>query len=324
MDLVLAILAFCLGVGLLVKGADWLVDAATRIARHFGVSNFLIGLTVIAFGTTLPEFGASVMASFYGDSDLALGNIIGSNIANIALILGLAGLFVPIALKKELYNKEGAVLIFSAILLYLLCLGGTIGRIEGGFLILLFFAYLFFIIRAKKKQAHKSGNNSLEGNAQVAEKNRHGTYCILKQAAVLAVGLVCVFFGSQLVVESAMSFPINQLLVGLVFVAVGTSLPELFIAITSLRKGVPEMTVGNIIGSNIANILWIGGVSAIVNPIKVSPQVIQVDFVFLLLITWLFLFFVSKEKKMARTGSLVLLLIYAAFLAGTFASKAGA
>ena len=168
MDLVLAILAFCLGVGLLVKGADWLVDAATRIARHFGVSNFLIGLTVIAFGTTLPEFGASVMASFYGDSDLALGNIIGSNIANIALILGLAGLFVPIALKKELYNKEGAVLIFSAILLYLLCLGGTIGRIEGGFLILLFFAYLFFIIRAKKKQAHKSGNNSFESNPPVS------------------------------------------------------------------------------------------------------------------------------------------------------------
>lgn len=322
MDLALAILTFCLGIGLLVKGADWLVEAATRIAKHFGVSNFLIGLTVIAFGTTLPEFGASVMASFYGNSDLALGNIIGSDIANIALILGLAGLFVPIGLKKKLYNSEGAVLIFSAILLYLLCLGGTIGRIEGCILLLLFFTYLFFIIRTGKNQVHKSENNSWEGNAQAAEKNRHGAYYILKQAAVLAVGLACVFLGSQLVVESAMSFPINQLVVGLVFVAVGTSLPELFVAITSLRKGVPEITVGNIIGSNIANILWIGGASAIVNPIKVSPQVIQIDFVFLLLITWLFLFFLRNGRKMAKIESLALLLIYTAFLAATFALKA--
>lgn len=322
MDLALAILAFCIGIGLLVKGADWLVEAATRIAKHFGVSNFLIGLTVITFGTTLPEFGASVMASFYGNGDLALGNIIGSNIANIALILGLAGLFVPIGLKKELYNKEGAVLIFSAILLYMLCLGGTIGRIEGCVLLLLFFAYLFFIIRAGKNQAQESGNNSKAGIRQAAKKNRQALYYILKQAAVLAIGMACVFLGSQLVVESAMSFPINQLVVGLVFVAVGTSLPELFVAITSLRKGVPEITVGNIIGSNIANILWIGGVSAIVNPIKISPQVIQIDFVFLLLITWLFLFFLRNGRKMARIESLALLLIYAAFLAATFALKA--
>jgi len=356
---------FCLGIGLLVKGSGWLVDAAARIAKQFGVSAFVIGITIVAVGTSLPELAAIVTASFYGNGELAIGNIIGSNMADIALLAGLAGLFVPISLKRDIYNRDGAIMLGATILFYLFSLNGILGPAEGGIFLFLFFAYILYFVVSKKpyeKQLHftkylwnygdPEKNQLFENTPRIADdlhralandlkrfssgskaffkysgialrKNRQALRYFAKQLVFLAAGAACIFFGSNLVVSSAVQFPISQLFVGLFFVSIGTILPELSVTITSLRKGLPEIMVGNLIGSTIANILLIGGLAAIVRPIAVPVAAIKLGFVFLILSGWLFLVFLRNDHKITAIEAITLLLIYTAFVAANAGMSLG-
>lgn len=371
MDIVWAILTFCLGIGLLVKGSDWLVDAAARIAKQFGVSNFVIGMTIVALGTSLPELGTAVAASLAGNSGLVMGDIIGSNIANLALIVGLAGFFVPISLKRGIYNREGLVMLASTAVFYLFCLDGVFSRWEGFIFIVFFVFYLvpmFYQRKNLKKELHfkeylkeyagLKKKESFENAPNIAksirkalhqhifqkfvalskdlnelvkrtkesvartkkmlkEKNAALGY-LFRQLAIMGFGAVCIFLGAEFVVRSALSFPISQTVTGLVFVAIGTSLPELSVTISSLRKGLPEIMIGNLIGSNIANILWVGGIAALIAPVGISFSILTIDFVFLLLIVWLFLVFLRNDRKITRIESITMLLLYFAFIAVIF------
>ena len=375
MDLVWTVLTFCFGVGLLVKGSDWLVDASARIAKQFGVSNFVIGLTVVALGTSLPEFGAVLTASILGNNGLIMGGIVGSNIANLALIMGLAGLFVPIGLKRNIYNRDGLVMLSSTAVFYLFCLDGILSRWEGFLFVVFFVFYLVPLVYTRKKfkkelhyrkylqeyagikkkqsfenvpvvvrgfwrELHKhfvqklvsvtSDLNrlakrtkaSIERNWKRIRTKKAALAYLSKQLAIMGIGAVCIFFGANFLVTSAFSLPVNQVVVGLVFVAIGTSLPELSVTISSLRKGLPEIMIGNLIGSNIANVLWVGGISALIRPVSVPISVLTMDFVFLLLIVWLFLVFLRNDRKITKIESITLLLLYFAFVATAFGLRA--
>lgn len=371
MTLVWDILIFALGIGLLVKGSDWLVDAAARIAKQFGISNFLIGVTIVALGTSLPELSTTVTASFFRNSELVLGNIIGSNIANIGLVLGLAGVFTPIVLGKDIYNRDGAIMLMATLLFYFFSFDGMISNIEGSILFFLFLVYMhyFIVTKAKKKKsfhfkdylkeysdvkkkeqfyktpqitksmekalrAHllekiislsedfsdlwKRTIDSFKRNRKRLIEKKEALQYFFKQIAILLAGASCIFFGANFVVTSAMNFPIDDLAVGLVFIAIGTSLPELSVTISSLRKGLPEIMIGNLIGSNIANILLVGGISAMITPVVVPLSVINLDFVFLILITWMYLVFMRNDYKITWLESLTMILLYILFVATAF------
>ncbi len=362
--LLLNVALFGLGLALLVKGADWLVDAAARIAKQFGVSDFVIGLTIVALGTTVPEFAASTIASAAGDSGFAVGNVIGSCITNIAVILGVSSIFVPIAIGREIYNRDGFVMLSAVILFYFFSLNGLLSRLEGALFILFFSAYILYFLATKKpykrqfqfkrylrEYADLKGRDRFEktplffsgysysseilkrffftvrklftdvGEAIAAEERAIAFF--LKQLLLFVLGVVCVAFGANFLVSAAMGFPINQLLVGLVFVAIGTSLPELAVAVSSLRKGLPAIMVGNIIGANISNIFWVAGAAALVRPLVIPAIALTRGFVFLLLISWLFLVFLRNNYKIERIESVTLVLLYLLFLAVLFAGPSG-
>ena len=376
MDLLWTALMFCLGIGLLVKGADWLVDAAARIAKQFGISSFIIGLTIVALGTSLPELATAVMASLYRNSGIVLGDIVGSNIANLALIIGLAGLFVPIALKKDIYNRDGTILLFATLLFYVFCLDGVLTAVEGGIFLILFFAYFGYFIATKqryKRELHfksylrqyadlkerekfdgvpeitksvkgmlhdhllqkavsiskdfsrllSRAKASIERTKRKIASRKAALLYFSKQLTTIFIGIACISFGANFVVTSAMQLPISQLVIGLVFIAIGTSLPELAVTISSLRKSLPQIMIGTLIGSNISNILWVGGISALINPVIVPVSVIGIDFIFLILITWLFLVFLRNDQKITRIESITMLLLYIAFIAMAFGVRLG-
>lgn len=356
----MTVVAFLFGLALLVKGADWMVSAAARLARQFGLSEFVIGLTIVATGTVMPELGASVTAAIYGNTALAVGNIVGSNIANIALILGIAGLFVPIAVDREMYSKVVFVLVAATLLFLLFSLNGFLSRMEGIILLSLFFIYLAFFISTKKAAKHeKQFSRYLMEYANLIKKERieaqglsgslwhnirggHFHYAIygirvfltqlddavkaefnairffLKQVFFIAIGAACIFVGANLLVRAASALPINQWVIGAVFVAVGTSLPEMAVAITSLRKGVPAIMVGNLIGSNISDVFLVGGLSAIASPMAFSFNSMLIDFIFLLAVSWLFLVFLRNNYRIERIESFTMIIIYCIFLIITF------
>ena len=367
---------FCFGIGLLVKGSDWLVDSAARIAKQFGFSNFIIGLTIVAIGTSLPELATAITASFYGDSDLIVGTIIGSNIANLALVAGFAALLIPIALKKDIYRRDGTMMLIVTLLFYFFCLDGILTAWEGGFFLFIFISYIFYFITTKrrhKKEFHfknyleeysdikgkekfdtvpeitknvkkafsqhlfdkansfakdfsnitRKTRNSLRRNWKKAVEKKAAYFYLFKQLGIILIGAACIFFGANLVITSALELPFSQLAIGSVFVAIGTSLPELAITISSLRKGLPQIMIGNLIGSNIANVLLVGGFAAVINPIIVPISKVQLSFVFLLLVTWLFLVFLRNDKKITRLEAITLLLLYIAFVASSFGLRLG-
>ncbi len=367
---------FCFGIGLLVKGSDWLVDSAARIAKQFGLSNFIIGLTIVAIGTSLPELATAVISSLYGDSNLIIGTIIGSNIANLALVVGLAAIMVPIALKKDIYRRDGTMMLIVTLLFYLFCLDGILTPLEGGFFLFIFISYIFYFIATKrrfKKEFHfknyleeysdvkgkekfstvpeitksvkkafhqhlfekmksffknfsdmaRKIRNSIKRNWKKAVEKKAAFFYLFKQVGIVLIGAACIFFGANLVITSALQLPLSQLAIGAVFVAIGTSLPELAVTISSLRKGLPQIMIGNLIGSNIANILLVGGFAAVINPLIVPISKVQLSFVFLLLITWLFLVFLRNDSKITRIEAITLLLLYIAFVASSFGLRLG-
>ena len=284
---------FAIGFALVVKGADWLIDGATALARRFGISEIAIGLTVVAFGTSAPELVVNVLSSLRTAGELVVGNIVGSNIANLGLGLGIAGLFAPLVVKKSIIRKEIPMGLLGAILIYLLAAHPgklpeilTITRFGGMILLLGFCLFLYFIWRAEK-----------EGELAKPEKAKMK----LSLAIILALaGLGGLALGGELVVKNAIaiaeSWGVSEKLVGLTLVAIGTSLPELVTSVVAVRRGQSDIAVGNIVGSNVFNIFWVLGVSAIIAPVNYSASLV-VDLAVLFVITLFFLLATFLGKK---------------------------
>ncbi len=315
-----SIILLILGFIFLIKGADIMVDGSSSIARKFGVSSFFIGLTVVAFGTSAPELFISVVASIKESSGIAFGNIIGSNISNTLLILGIVTIFRPLAVKRRIVSREIPFSFLALLALFILVndeifSGGInlLNRVDGLILTLLFciFIYYTFWTSGDKENFLQKAVDDLKDNTKV--------YSSLRSVFMILLGLVSLTLGGRWIVEGALSiaeiFSINETLIGLTIVAIGTSLPELAASIVAAKKGQTDMAMGNVIGSNIFNILWVLGLSSLISPIFYESQ-LSMDMIFLIIstIVLILLVFIGKKNVLGREEGVVLIILYILYI----------
>ena len=300
------------GVILLYKGAEWLVGSSVRLAQHLHISRVIIGLTVIAIGTSLPELMTSMISAVQGSPDLALGNIIGSNMANIGLVLALAVIIKPIKSHIEDIYRDAPWLALGVILLLILALDGNISRIDG--IILFIFSLIFFTYIIS--QVHKT--RMTEEDKLPFQEFKIKARDKMRNIILIVAGLAALVMGAQFLITGALDlaalFNVPELLIGLTVVALGTSLPELAASAWSAVHGKAEVTLGNVIGSNIANIFLVLGIVAIVSPIAVSPRAMQIDIPFLVVYTILVILLIRTREKLTRKEGVLLLVIYVAYI----------
>ncbi len=314
MDLGMSIILFIIGLVILIKGSDFFVGSAAFIARHFGISQLIIGLTLVSMGTSLPELGASVYASYKGEGGIAIGNVVGSNIANIALVLGICLLLRRIYIKRQLLKRDGYVMIGVTLLFTLLAFGGMAGgvtRLEGLLLMVIFATYLIILYRQTKGEMGNTRNNA---DKRIKKKEKGLGKEILK----LVIGCVGIIIGAQLLVESAVeiakAFSISGTVVGSTIIAIGTSLPELAVSLTAIMKKHEGISIGNIIGSNIFNILWVVGAAALVGDMVVDSMLLHTHIPIMLIVAFLLIIFMSTKRVLVRWEGAVFVAIYAVFL----------
>lgn len=304
----IAIIGFIVCFILLFKCADFFVEGASSIASILNVPKMLTGIVLVGMATTAPEFVVSVLAAFKGHPEIALGNAIGSVICDDGIALGLAVVLAPtvIIVNCRMLKRVGIFLLFIDFFAYFLSRNGRIGRIEG--LILLSLLVLYFFLLYKNR---KFNNND---KALSRSKKEH----LKKPVFLFALGLAGVIITGNIIVEAAVYiaryFSLNEIIIGSTVIAIGTSLPEISTCITAVRKGEGELAVGNIIGADVLNVLWIIGASAIVNPIYVNPDIINFIFPFMILIVMVMLAFMLLKCRLERWKGLVLLGLYLAYL----------
>jgi len=288
----MTIVYFIAGLALLVAGAELLVRGASKLALAFGMSPLVIGLTVVAFGTSAPEIAISVGAALEGRADVAVGNVVGSNIFNVLFILGVSALIVPLAVARQLIRQEVPVMLGTSLLLLVLILDRSLDRLDGALLTLLTSAYLAFLVVQSRRgnDAGGAGSNGdpAEGLGNGADPSRAArpdsrSSRLAMQFALVTAGLVALVFGAQLLVDAAVTFAralgVSELVISLTIVAAGTSLPEVAASITAALRGQRDMAVGNVIGSNILNILACLGLASLVAPapLAIAPSVLNFD-----------------------------------------------
>ena len=276
MSLILDLIILLLGFALLTKGADYFIENSASLAEEKGISPHVVGVTIVAFGTSLPELLVSIISSFQGYNDLALGNIVGSNISNIGLVLAVSTFIFYYALNTNIVpdddaNNDSYVMLLAVILLFLFSQDKVISQAEGMLFFVLYLIYIYWLYK-------KSSNNKVE-----VDNTENTSYLFL------IGGLFALLLGAQLTVDSAVSIAtsigISEIVIGLSVVAVGTSLPELAGTVSAARMGHKEIAVGNVIGSNIANIFLVMGVLATINPISVEDFVVKTTLPLLILLT---------------------------------------
>lgn len=267
---------------LLVLGAEVLVRGAARLAARFGISPLIIGLTVVAFGTSAPEMAVSTQSAFLGQGDIAIGNVIGSNIFNVLFILGLSALITPLIVSRQLVRLDVPIMIAAGFLAWLLAMDGSYSRLDGLILFACIITYTSYLIISSLK-AWKAGQAQEIDDEYNTQINPH-RYASLINAAYILVGLVLLVAGSNLLVSGAVSLAqalgLSELVIGLTIIAVGTSLPELATSLTAAWKGERDIAVGNIVGSNLFNLLAVLGLAGLVSPEKiiVASSAIAFDF----------------------------------------------
>ena len=307
----LSVVLIIIGFVLLIVGADILVDGSSGIAKKFHIPEIIIGLTIVSIGTSMPELFVSITSALDGYSDMAIGNIIGSNLCNLLLILGLSATIKPVVFQKEtrLYEIHMCLLV-TIVLMYFCNSQGGISRLEAVILLVLFCAFIGYTIYMGRKESKKE-----IVEIQTEEKKNS----ILKNIVFVLLGIFSLKFGGDLVVDNAVNvaryFNWSEKLISLTILAVGTSLPELVTSVTAAVKGNSDIAIGNIIGSNIFNILLIIGVSAFITPITYN---FSYNFDFSVLITSSIILaifpFIPPKDKMSRFNGIVYLFIYVAYL----------
>ena len=305
MEILLQVGLLVLGFVMLIKGADWFVDGASGIASKLGVPQLVVGLTIVAMGTSLPEAAVSVTAALDGNAGITVGNVVGSNILNILIILGITGVITAVAVQKSTIRYEIPFMLVITILTIVLGMSGnSISRVEGIILWIFFIAYFAYLFVLAKK-----GNQSEEEAPNKDAK-------VWKLILGLVVGLVIVVWGSNIAVDAATALAkiigLSDRFIGLTIVALGTSLPELVTSVTAARKGNADIAIGNIVGSNIFNILFVIGTSALIIPVAFESNFV-IDTLIALAAGILLWVSVAKSKKLTRPWGIVMLLGYAAY-----------
>ena len=320
--MILSVLAVVIGLVVLVWSADRFVDGAVGVAQFLGMSTFLIGMLVVGFGTSAPEMVVSILSALNDTPQLALGNAYGSNIANIALILGATALIAPVVVKKQAMSRDIPILILMTALTVFLLKDGNVSFADGAVLLAAFVALTLFNILMELKEKRKCGK---EGESP--EDSASVKVSIGKSVLWLLVGIALLIASSRLLVWGAVNIAqalgVSDLLIGLTIVAVGTSLPELASSIAAARKGENDLAVGNVIGSNLFNTLVVVGIAAVIAPINaMEPAVLSRDLPIMSALTlWLFFICFSFKKKngersfgFGRIGGTFLLLLYVGYL----------
>tara|TARA_B100001245_G_C22879479_1_gene422877 strand:+ start:564 stop:1535 length:972 start_codon:yes stop_codon:yes gene_type:complete len=316
--MILTYVLFVLGFVFLIKAADLLVDGAGSIAKRFAIPELVIGLTIVSFGTSMPELIVNVLASFKGSSELAIGNIFGSNIANILLILGASALVRPLPIQKSIYYTEIPISLVATFMVGFLAnanlfssgTGLAISRLDGALLLLffgLFMTYIYVVSKDKREELYDPG----EEEVKLMSMTRSVIY--------VAIGVFGLFIGGKWIVDGAVliaqTFGMSESFIGLTVIAIGTSLPELVTSVVAAKKGRADMAIGNVIGSNIFNILWILGVSASIKALPFS-ELNNDDILMLIFSNTVLIFAVINGKKpmVSRFEGLVFIIMYCSYM----------
>lgn len=318
--MVVWIILIILGFILLIKGADFLVEGASNIAKKFHIPEIIIGLTIVSIGTSMPELFVSITSAIEGYPDMAVGNIVGSNIANLLLILGMSSIIRSIKFKRETRLIEIPMCLGISVLFVLLCnLGHDITRFDAGILIVLFILFIVYtIIMAKKGEEFDKEDD----DEKVVDKTKLSKSTI-KDVVFLILGAVLLKIGGDLTVNNAVEiakhFGLSEKLISVTILAVGTSLPELVTSVSAAFKGKSDIAIGNILGSNIFNMLLIIGVSAMIKPIVYNTSY-NLDMIFLIGGTLVLSLFpiIPPKNKMSRGNGVVYVLIYVGYLVSLF------
>lgn len=291
---------FAIGFAMLVKGADWFVDGTSAIASKFGIPQLVIGLTIVAMGTSAPEAAVSIVAAVKGNADITIGNIVGSNILNILIILGISSVITVLMVARSTILYEIPIMIGATFLLLFVGMDGTVTLLEGIILLAGFAAYLFYVYQMARKNKEESPEPTK-------------TLSVSKALLYTVIGLLLIVWGSDVSVEAAKELAriigLSERFIGLTIVALGTSLPELFTSVLAARKGNADIAIGNIVGSNIFNILFVVGVSAIITPVpfaapfRIDTLVAVAAAVLLLVCCW-------KSKCLKRWAGITMLVSY--------------
>lgn len=297
-----------IGFVMLIKGADWFVEGASKIADRFGIPQLVIGLTIVAMGTSAPEAAVSIASALKGSAEITIGNVLGSNILNVLIILGLTAVVRAIAVQNSTIKYEIPFTIFVTVLMGVLGLtDGVISRVEGVILWACFLVYMGYLLVMAKK-----GQNT-DGEELKKDEKKDPMW---KLILLVIIGVVLIVFGSDFSVEAATAlakiFGMSERLIGLTIVALGTSLPELVTSVTAAIKGKADIAVGNIVGSNIFNILFVVGTTALITPVAYSAN-FMVDTITAVATMVLLLICVLPKKKLGRPAGIIMLVGYVAY-----------
>jgi len=305
MNIFIAIALLIVGFVMLTKGADWFVDGSSALAFRLGIPQLVIGLTIVAMGTSAPEAAVSITSALKGNEGITVGNVVGSNIMNILLILGIASVIVPLAVQKSTRMIEIPYMIAITVLFGVLgYTGEMVTRVEGGILWIAFLIYLGYLLWMAKKGKEDNEPDEKQKSLPV-------------QLLMILVGLVCIVLGSDFVVDGATEIAkvigISERIIGLTIVAFGTSLPELVTSIAAARRGNADIAIGNIVGSNVFNILFVAGTSALISPVVFESKFVLDTAVATATAVLLLVCVCNKEGKLKRSGGIIMLAAYAAY-----------
>ena len=305
MNIFIAIALLIVGFVMLTKGADWFVDGSSALAFRLGIPQLVIGLTIVAMGTSAPEAAVSITSALKGNEGITVGNVVGSNIMNILLILGIASVIVPLAVQKSTRMIEIPYMIAITVLFGVLgYTGEMVTRVEGGILWIAFLIYLGYLLWMAKKGKEDNEPDEKQKSLPV-------------QILMILAGLICIVLGSDFVVDGATEIAkvigISDRIIGLTIVAFGTSLPELVTSIAAARRGNADIAIGNIVGSNVFNILFVAGTSALISPIVFESKFVLDTAVATATAVLLLVCVCNKESKLKRSGGIIMLAAYAAY-----------
>lgn len=309
--MIINIALLLVGFILLIKGADVFVEGASKVATMLSIPQIVIGLTIVAFGTSAPEAAVSIASSYKDSAGIAIGNIIGSNIANVLLILGVSGTISVLAIKKNTFYVETPfVILITIVLLMLGRNGGSISKLDGVILWILFLAFLFYLYILTKK----GDEDAIDDVPELNENDR-----LWKLILMIILGIVCVVIGSQVTVDAstsiAKSLGVSDRIIGLTIVSIGTSLPELVTSVSASLKGKNDIAIGNIVGSNIFNILFVLGTAALVAPSGIPfASGFMIDGLIAIGAVIMFMMFIGKNMKLKKLGAFIMLISYVSYI----------
>ena len=307
-----------IGFFFLIKGADLFVDGAASIARKFNIPSMIIGLTIVAMGTSAPEAAVSITSSLSGQNDMSVANVVGSNFFNILVVLGVSSLISKLPVQKNTIKKDTPFLLIVSGLLLVFGINKYISRIEGLILLIVFVYFLYSTVKMDKSVTNL--DSSSDNEIALAESDTTTQTPILKTVILSIIGILGIVIGGDMVVDSATSiatlFGMSANLVGLTIVAIGTSLPEFVTSIVAIKKGETEIAIGNVIGSNIFNILLVLGLATFISPITISTLAL-IDIIFMLCITILLYLFMKKDYSLLKKHGIILVGIYIVYMSYT-------